>query len=116
MAKKKKRKITERQRIRRKLRSGSREAKRILLMQNPVCDICGRKGISLELHHVTLIRHGYPTKLENTVLLCQLHHKMFHSKFDRYLDRLHTQNPNTDWKKVYEELKKQLQTQLHILP
>ncbi len=111
MAKKKHRmkRITQHQITKKHLRSGSKEAKRILLMENPHCDICGRKGISLELHHITLIRHGYPTKLENTVLLCQLHHKMFHSKFDRYLDRLHAQNPNTDWKKVYEELKKQLQ-------
>lgn len=113
MAKKKKRKITERQRIRRKLRSGSREAKRILLMQNPVCDICGRKGVSLELHHVKMIRWGYPTDVNYCRLLCHDCHKRYH-EHDRYLNMLHSQG-NMDFLAVYERIKKQIQTR-YILP
>lgn len=117
MAKKKHRmkRITQHQITKKHLRSGSKEAKRILLMENPHCDICGSSK-NLEYHHKYYIRFGFPTRIEWGTLLCPRCHKLLHSKTDSYLNRLFMQNPNTDFNAVYEQIKKQLQTQLHILP
>ena len=86
------------------LRSGSKEVKRILLQQNPYCDICGSDR-SLQLHHIYLIRHGFATQLEHCVLLCPTCHAELHARFDRYLDEVFKNNPNADFLQIYQELK-----------
>lgn len=86
------------------LRSGSKEVKRILLQQNPYCDICGSDR-SLQLHHIYLIRHGFATQLEHCVLLCPTCHAELHARFDRYLDEVFKNNPNADFLQIYYELK-----------
>ena len=86
------------------LRSGSKEVKRILLQQNPYCDICGSNR-SLQLHHIYLIRHGFATRLEHCVLLCPTCHAELHARFDRYLDEVFKNNPNADFLLIYYELK-----------
>ena len=99
MKKKKRRKNN-----RKSLRSGSKEVKRILLLQVPYCDICGSSR-SLQLHHIYLIRHGFATKLEHCCLLCPTCHAEFHTRFDRYLDKVFKDNPNADFLAIYNELK-----------
>ena len=95
----------------RKLRAGSKVVKAKLLVINPHCDICGIKGDSktLQLHHVYLIRHNYPTRIERTVLLCDFCHKKLHKRFDKRLDELYEKDHNTDFMAVYEEIKKKMQ-------
>lgn len=99
----KKRKISLETRNRH-LRSGSKEVKRILMEQNPFCDICGGTK-KLQLHHIYLVRHGFSTKLEWSVLLCVDCHRLFHHKFDKYLDITFKENPNIDFRKIYDVLK-----------
>ena len=91
----------------RHLRSGSKEAKRILLEQNPFCDICGSDK-KLQLHHVYLVRHGFATKVEWSVLLCPECHRKFHKRWDKYLDVTFKENPKIDFMKIYEVLKRLL--------
>lgn len=100
MKKKKKR----RSKNKNSLRGGSKEAKKILLAKTPHCDICG-SGRSLQLHHIYLIRHGFATKLEHCCLLCPTCHAEFHTRFDRYLDKVFKDNPNADFLAIYNELK-----------
>lgn len=88
----------------RHLRSGSKEVKRILMEQNPFCDICGSDR-KLQLHHVFLVRHGFMTKVEWSVLLCANCHVKLHSRFNHYLDITFQENPNADFRKIYEVLK-----------
>lgn len=104
--------ITQHQITKKHLRSGSKEAKRILLMENPHCDICGSSK-NLELHHVKMIRWGYPTDINYCRLLCHDCHKRYH-EYDRYLNMLHSQG-NMDFLAIYEKIKKQIQTR-YILP
>lgn len=100
---KRKKKVSVGKIRRRGLRSGSKEVKRILLERNPHCDICGKKGTSktLQLHHVFCIRHGFKTKLENCVLLCDQCHHNWHVKNDKLWDMLFKSEPNTDFMKEY---------------
>ena len=102
-----KRKVNPAKIKRRGLRSGSKEVKRILLEQNAVCDICGKKGGSktLQLHHVFCIRHGFKTKLERCVLLCDRCHHAWHAKFDQVWDMLFKSNPQTDFMEEYNKTK-----------
>lgn len=117
MAKKKQhiKKPTQSQKAKKYLRSGSKEAKRILLMQNHHCDICGSSK-DLEYHHKYYIRFGFPTRIEWGTLLCPRCHHLLHSKTDNYLNRLFAENRNTDFNVVYEEIKEQLKKQLNIPP
>ena len=108
--------ITQHQVNKKHLRSGSKEVKRILLEENPRCDICGKECVNLQLHHKYYIRFGFSTRIDRCCLLCNFHHKLLHEKTDNYVNRLFAQNPNTDFNAVYEQIKKQLQTQLHIPP
>ena len=101
---KKQRKLNNPKKI---LRRGSRQVKLKLLSANPTCDICGCKGC-LQLHHVYFIRHGFKTEQERCILLCETCHKKFHKKFDKYFDRLFVENPDTDFLKIYNEIKNQL--------
>lgn len=86
------------------LRQGSKRVKKMLLESNPRCDICGSKD-NLQLHHIYLIRHGFRTEVDRCTLLCEHCHKKFHKKFDKYLDFLYSQNPETDFLSVYHNLK-----------
>lgn len=88
-------------------RSGSQIVKQALLTKNPHCDVCGTSK-SLELHHVYPVRYGYKTDFNRCVLLCANCHSAFHSKWDKYIDSLITENPNVNLMKVYNELKKHL--------
>lgn len=99
------RKAKSRKTIRNRLRSGSKTVKAKLLEQYPYCDICGSPK-SLQLHHVYLIRHGFPTKLEHCVLLCPSCHADFHHRWDKYLDETYKANPQADFLKIYNILKK----------
>ena len=92
------------------LRAGSKECKRILYEQNPRCDICGCKlPIKIiQFHHIFMVRHGFSTKVERACLLCPTCHHNFHKKFDNYFDRLFRENPNTDFRAIYEECKKHM--------
>lgn len=92
------------------LRAGSKGVKVFLYEQNPRCDICGCKlPIKvIQLHHIYLIRHGFPTQVDHCTLLCPNCHRKFHSKFDHYLDRLFGENPNTNFLDVYNMLKNHL--------
>ena len=87
------------------LRKGSRHVKKELLKENPYCDICGSTE-NLELHHVYLIRHGFPTKKENCRLLCQKCHRTFHHRWDKYLDITFLERPKVDFNQIYETIKK----------
>ena len=87
------------------LRKGSRRIKKELLQENPYCDICGSAG-NLEIHHVYLIRHGFPTKKENCRLLCQKCHRAFHHRWDKYLDITFGERPTSDFNQIYETLKR----------
>ena len=89
---------------RKNLRSGSKEVKRILLETNPHCDICGSDK-SLQLHHIFLIRHGFPTKLEHCCLLCPVCHAEFHHRWDKYLDTTYKEDPEADFLAIYNVLK-----------
>ena len=89
----------------RHLRSGSKEVKEILMEQNPHCDICGSDR-KLQLHHIYLVRHGFPTKLEWCTLLCPTCHRAFHKRWDKYLDITFEENPQADFVKIYNVLKK----------
>ena len=89
----------------RHLRSGSKAVKQALMEQNPYCDICGGNN-RLQLHHIFLVRHGFPTKIEWSVLLCATCHRMFHRRWDKYLDITFAENPNIDFRKIYEVLKR----------
>ena len=86
------------------LRSGSKAVKTKLLEINPHCDICG-SGKSLQLHHIYLIRHGFPTKFEHCCLLCPTCHHDFHHRWDRYLDNVYKQNHEADFLEIYNQLK-----------
>lgn len=88
-----------------KLRAGSKEVKRILLEQNPTCDICGSHK-SLQLHHIYLIRHGFKTMLIHCCLLCPTCHADFHHRWDKYLDEVFRNDPNADFLAIYNTLKK----------
>lgn len=92
----------------RQLRAGSKEVKRLLVEQNPKCDICGTIGNnkSLQLHHVYCIRWGFPTELKHCVLLCPTCHHEFHKKWDKYLDVQFRENPNSDFMAVYNTIKR----------
>lgn len=104
--KKKRKKLKKRRsnKKRKNLRSGSKEVKRLLLQENPCCDICGSNR-ALQLHHIYLIRHGFATQLEHCCLLCPTCHAEFHVRFDRYLDDVFEENPNADFLAIYNELK-----------
>lgn len=108
--------ITKNQITKKHLRSGSKEVKRILLIQDAHCDICGKSCDNLQLHHKYYIRFGFSTRSDRCCLLCNRCHKLLHEKTDNYVNRLFSQNPNTDFNAVYEQIKRQLQTQLHIPP
>ena len=88
-----------------RLRYGSIKIREILFRQHPYCDICGTKH-ALELHHTYLIRHGFPTKIENCRLLCANCHREFHRRWDKYLDETFKQDPQADFNRIYEILKK----------
>lgn len=88
----------------RHLRSGSKEVKRILMEQNPHCDICGSDK-KLQLHHIYLVRHGFGTDVKHSCLLCVDCHRLFHHKFDKYLDITFKENPDIDFLKIYNVLK-----------
>lgn len=92
------------------LRAGSKEVKKILYAENPKCDICNYEFPIkiIQLHHVFLVRHGFPTVLEHCVLLCPDCHIKFHKKFDKYLDKLNEENHDTDFMKIYKECKKDI--------
>jgi 5-methylcytosine-specific restriction endonuclease McrA len=92
----------------RNLRSGSKEVKARLIQINPRCDICGVIGNSksLQLHHIYLIRHGFPTQLEHCTLHCPVCHHEFHKKWDKYLDTQFKENPNSDFMAIYNTLKR----------
>lgn len=109
---KKKRRMLKNQRKNHKknLRAGSKEAKRILYDQNPRCDICGCKMSIhvLQFHHIFMVRHGFDTRVERASLLCPNCHAKFHKKFDKYFDRLFEENPDTDFRAIYEECKQHL--------
>ena len=89
------------------LRRGSREVKKWLLEDKPYCDICGSTQ-NLELHHIYLIRHGFPTALQHCTLLCNNCHHKFHKKFDKYLDAVNKRNHYADFLEIYNRLKTQL--------
>lgn len=89
----------------RHLRSGSKAIKEILMERNPTCDICGCSH-KLQLHHIYLIRHGFATKLEWSALLCANCHRRFHQRWDEYLDVTFQENPDIDFVKIYNVLKK----------
>ena len=91
----------------RNLRSGSKAVKQILMERSPYCDICGGTN-KLQLHHVFLVRHGFETKVERSVLLCANCHRAFHHKWDKYLDITFKENPKIDFMKIYEVLKRLL--------
>ena len=107
MKKKKKRTLHTRKK---NLRAGSKEAKRTLYEQNPRCDICGVKLPIriIQFHHIFMVRHGFSTKVERACLLCPSCHSKFHKKFDKYFDRLNTENHDTDFLAVYNECKKHM--------
>ena len=88
------------------LRAGSKTVKAILMERNPRCDICGSTK-SLTLHHIYLIRHGFKTELDRCCLLCANCHADFHHRFDKLLDKKFRENPNADFRAIYEELKTQ---------
>lgn len=105
----KERKIRKHQKTRKvspkkKLRAGSTEVKKKLLNDYPYCDICGSNK-NLQLHHVYLIRHGFETKLEHCVLLCEVCHKDWHISYDQYWDILFEKDPNTDFMHYYQVTK-----------
>ena len=104
MKKQKKRKGTTRK-LRQSLRAGSKNVKRKLIETVGVCDICGSDK-SLQLHHIYLIRHGFKTKLEHCCLLCANCHADFHHRWDRYLDVVFKEDPEANFLKIYEVLKK----------
>ena len=104
MKKQKKRKGTTRK-LRQSLRAGSKNVKRRLIQTVGVCDICGNNK-SLQLHHIYLIRHGFKTKLEHCCLLCANCHADFHHRWDRYLDVVFKEDPEANFLKIYEVLKK----------
>ena len=104
MKKRKKRKGTTRK-LRQSLRAGSKNVKRKLIETVGVCDICGSDK-SLQLHHIYLIRHGFKTKLEHCCLLCANCHADFHHRWDRYLDVVFKEDPEANFLKIYEVLKK----------
>ena len=108
LRKAKKRRNTNTKSKSRLLRAGSREVKNKLLAINPHCDICGVKGDSktLQLHHTYCIRWGFPTKLEQCVLLCPNDHSMFHHRWDKYLDEVYRNDHDADFLKIYNVLKK----------
>ena len=108
MKKPRKKKRSNGRAIKRRLRSGSKAAKKILLQLNPHCDICGKEGNSttLHLHHVYCIRWGFTTKLEHCVLLCATCHRKFHSRWDKYLDITFEENKDADFMAIYRTLKK----------
>ena len=87
------------------LRSGSKTVKQMLMEKCPYCDICGGTT-KLQLHHVFLVRHGFSTKLEWRVLLCANCHRAFHKRWDEYLDITFNENPNIDFLKIYNVLRK----------
>ena len=89
----------------RHLRSGSRAVKAKLLELHPYCDICNSTK-SLQLHHIFLIRHGFPTKLEHCCLLCPTCHADFHHRWDKYLDTTYKEDPEADFLAIYNMLKK----------
>ena len=90
---------------RKNLRKGSSTVKKKLLELNPHCDICGGDK-KLQLHHIYLIRHGFPTKLEHCCLLCVNCHPAFHKRWDKYLDVTFRENPNAEFVKIYNVIKK----------
>ena len=102
--KKKRKKLKKKYSGRNSLRSGSKEVKRLLLQQAPYCDICGSTR-ALQLHHIYLIKHGFPTRLEHCCLLCPTCHAELHVRFDRYLDEVFKNDPNADFLQIYEEKK-----------
>ena len=85
------------------LRRGSREVKKWLMEDRPYCDICGSTQ-NLELHHIYLIRHGFPTALQHCTLLCSNCHHKFHQEFDNLLDDLNRKNHSTDFLALYSDL------------
>lgn len=89
---------------RKHLRSGSKAIKKILLANDPHCDICGTTK-SLQLHHIYLIRHGFKSELERCVLLCANCHVSFHKRWDKYLDITFNENPDIDFLAIYNVLK-----------
>ena len=93
---------------RKNLRNGSKEVKAKLVELNPHCDICGKIGNSksLQLHHIYLIRHGFRTKLEHCTLHCPTCHHEFHKKWDKYLDMTFEENPQADFMKIYNTIKR----------
>ena len=89
------------------LRRGSREVKKWLLEDRPYCDICGSTQ-NLELHHIYLIRHGFPTALLHCTLLCSNCHHKLHQKYDKLLDHINRQNHHADFLELYNALKKNI--------
>lgn len=100
----KKKKVSKSKRRRRNLRSGSKGIKKALLTSDAKCDICGG-SMSLQLHHVYPIRHGFKTERKHCKLLCANCHVDFHKRWDKYIDQLLIENPNVDLMEVYEKLK-----------
>lgn len=92
----------------RALRSGSKQAKAELLELNPHCDICGVEGNNktLQIHHIYLIRHGFHTRVDRCTLLCSTCHHNFHKRWDNYLDVTFRENPQTDFVKIYNVIKR----------
>ena len=107
MKKKQKKKIHKTKHVKttKKLRTGSKAFKKILLANDPHCDICGCDK-SLQLHHIYLIRHGFPTQFDRVCLLCPTCHCEFHQRWDKYLDEVFNENPNADFLEIYNRLKK----------
>lgn len=87
------------------LRANSKTIKRKLLEKSGKCDICGSTK-NLQLHHIYLIRHGYPSELEHCCLLCPNCHAEFHHRWDRYLDEVYKADTQADFLKIYNILKK----------
>ena len=89
------------------LRRGSRIVKKWLMQDRPYCDICGATT-DLQLHHIYLIRHGFPTALQHCTLLCSTCHRKFHQKYDKFLDEVNERNHYADFLELYKALKKTL--------
>lgn len=82
-------------------RSGSKEVKHILVETQNQCYICNCQS-KLTLHHICLIRHGFTTKLNYSILLCPECHSLYHTIFDIELDELFATDPFTNFALAFE--------------
>jgi predicted restriction endonuclease len=82
-------------------------AKVIKISASFCCQICGKRGVYLESHHLNAW-HSYPKeryKLSNGVCICATHHRQFHE--------IYGSGENTKWQ--YEQFVKIYKTLCKVL-